>query len=79
MELIGHAITEMSKNSYLTPSIIIQLINCIKKSVTNVNPTTECGKIFKNQLIISMSSRFKDFEKKKNVDDCYYAIILLLF
>ncbi|XP_044014028.1 uncharacterized protein LOC122856425 [Aphidius gifuensis] len=62
MQTVGFAITDISGNKYPTVSLVIPLINCMRKEISLIEPHTICGKKFKTNLQQQMEHRFKNIE-----------------
>ena len=59
MEPIRSVITEISGDTYPTSSMIIPILNCMRRKIDSIIPNTDIGREFKGRLQSAMESRFK--------------------
>ncbi|CAD6207861.1 GSCOCG00010249001-RA-CDS [Cotesia congregata] len=62
MQIIAKVITEISGDTYLTCSIIIPIVACMKNTIRQRVPTTSIGAEFKEAIIYQIEKRFNDIE-----------------
>lgn len=62
---VENVITEYSRDTYVTSSLIILIIRCMTIAIRTHNPSTEIGQRFQEKLLVESYRRFKDYESRK--------------